>query len=223
MELVHSKCYPDKEKIDFYQSPISEHQAYSMLVDFDWNEELKKPLKYCSPSIDFIKLRNRKRIVLSGIGNSKLEEFQIMFIEPISNYNNDIFNEKNYYNTDSYSKNVSISDGYKMFQMFISGNYSKLKNQLNNDLISVEYKIKSRHRQKGLSNTQVDIDLHPFFQKLLRILSPLLVLFFWGLTFIAYKFNNEVDGIVILFGGIGLAYALGIIYYEFIAPKKKHR
>ena len=132
MRYIYSICYPDKEEIDFFKAPINKEDVMSLVGQFDWATELKKEIEYYSPSLDFINLNNRNRIILSGIGDSKLTAFQVMYLEPIDEPLDDVFSEDNYLgkNPSSRSRELSIEESLHLLKEFLADNFEPVKNVL---------------------------------------------------------------------------------------------
>ena len=208
MKYKYSIAYPDTETVKFIDDPKSKEEIVTVIQEFDWNKELRKEVEFYSPSIDLINLEDKKRIIFSGIGNSKLEEFQIMFIEPIINYSNKVFDEKNYHNTNSYSKAFNIDDADKILGHFLNKDYNKIIQNFNLD----SYSSNSSH-----TNTKTEFEpenpetINIYLKLFLAFCAPFLTL----ITILAgvkiYEFEQEIGletGIVL---GVGILFFIATI------------
>lgn len=223
VELKYSICYPDKEAIQFGNETLNEGDARRLLQDFDFDSELVKPINHYSPSLDFIRLDDRFRLILSGLGNGQLESFMVMFVEPKRNYNSDEFDEGNYRGTESFTKELSIDESFEIFEKFISQEYKQLRSKLKIEerakLIrqpSPEFGAQYITPEEQYEPDSVEEPYHEsvFENILARVGGPLLSLFFGGLTFVSIQGKDSPVFITLLFGSLFLVFLVGSILFE---------
>lgn len=118
MRYKYSICYPDKDQIDFPYETIGNEEVIQLVKKFDWDKELNKELVFYAPSLDFINISNKKRMILSGIGKGKLEKFQVMYVLPNNDNVIKAFDNSNYYNSEEYYGNFSINISLQILYEF---------------------------------------------------------------------------------------------------------
>ncbi|MDF1698708.1 MAG: hypothetical protein P1U56_22840 [Saprospiraceae bacterium] len=133
MSYKYSICYPDKEEIDFPEEEINGDQVIELVKNFNWDDELKKEIEVYSPSLDFIRISNKRRLILSGIGEGKLEEFQIMYSFPNDENASKAFDAKNYYMSEEYTVVVGIEEAYEILKAFLDQQYDVLLSKMQID------------------------------------------------------------------------------------------
>ena len=126
MKFVYTICYPDKEEIDVFEKIIDGEEVVKIFSSFDFNTELKKPIEFYSPSLDFIRLSDKSRLIFSGLGERKLKDFQVMYIIPSNTDFTNVFNEKNYLGSTDYTQIVSVSKALELLNCFIRSDDDKL-------------------------------------------------------------------------------------------------
>ncbi len=225
MKFKYSICYPDKDEIDYFQDPVCGDDLHELMKEFDWEKELAKRVDHYSPSFDFINLEDNRRIILSGVGKAKLESFQVMFILPKWIGYEDVFNDENYYNTDSYSKVVSVNKGYEFLQKFIQGKYEVIKKSLNKDMsmsdfsvpdpepVSEEEKLKPGKSDKTNIRYEI-IDQNDAPHLFYRILGPLLSLISLMVFIFLFVNSVKIGGYVFFSGGVFVLLLITTIYFE---------
>jgi hypothetical protein len=89
MNYKYSICYPDKEQIQYIDTPISGNEVVAIAKKFDWLEQLKltesiNPNKvYYSPSLDFKCIENERSFCLTADFNKNKEiEFSLWYNRP---------------------------------------------------------------------------------------------------------------------------------------------
>jgi hypothetical protein len=120
MKFVHTICYPDRAEIDVFERIIDGNKVLDIFSSFDFDTELKKPIEFYSPSIDFIRLEDKIRLIFSGIGKRKLQEFQVMYIIPPDAQFTNVFNQKNYFGSTEYTNVVSVPVALELLKCFIN-------------------------------------------------------------------------------------------------------
>ena len=123
MKYKYSICYPDKSEIEFVEEIIEENQIVQLVQSFDWDNEVIKEIEHYSPSLDFINLKNKKRLILSGIGKEKLSQFQVTYVIPNDENCEEAFDDDNYYDTEEYYANCDIETSYEILNEFLNLDY----------------------------------------------------------------------------------------------------
>lgn len=89
MNYKYSICYPDKEQIQYIETPISGNEVLTIAKKFDWLEQLKisesiDPNKvYYSPSLDFKCIDSERSFGLTADFNKNKEmEFSLWYNRP---------------------------------------------------------------------------------------------------------------------------------------------
>lgn len=226
MKLIYSICYPDRKEIEYFHKPISEKEALQLINEFGWEEELRKEQEFYSPSLDFIKLDNKKRCIVSGMGKGKLESFQIMYIQPNGTNSVDIFNDDNYRNGESYSKEVTLEEGFRLLDDYFNDNeigiisvLDKDREVLNEPLTARELNVLNKEFKRGEPIKDFE-DYNIFAQLFFRSLGPVLILFFFWMFLQFYSLEGNWDEGSLLFGGLSLFFLIGTIIFELNLKKK---
>lgn len=235
MNLIYSICYPDKGDIDYFTVPITEDEVLQLITDFDWKTELEKTLVHYAPSIDFIRLGDKKRIIVSGIGDGILESFQIMYIKPEHSDFIDIFDEANYTNAVCYTKHAAIEEGFAIIDDFLKDEEILLISKLEKDgnearnpsiIIKDRYPLSDSTTFQALTDSEVNgpfknfEDHSAFAQLLFRMLGPLVILLFFGLSTYIYTLTGTLDPLSLIFGMVGFFFLIGTVIFEFNLRRK---
>lgn len=220
MEFKYSICYPDKDEIDFFDLPIDKSEVLRLVKEFDWDNELPKEILFYAPGLDFIKIIDRQRIIFSGIGEGKLESFQVMYILPNTKNHRNVFDESNYKNTDSFTSEVSIAKGYELLQHFVAGEYQELTNVLKKDLtyadaLGVNPNLKIQLNQERHLEFSKEKNRQNTHKRLFtRVAGPLASFMFFVLALGFYVISNNISEGVYIFGGISIIFIIGSILFE---------
>ncbi len=135
MKYKYSICYPDKEEIEHIEKSVDRDEVVSLVKNHNWAEEIQKEIEHYSPNLDFISLKNRKRIIMSGFGNTALEGFYITYITPndigedllVDDSNaHDVFNQDYYLGGEDYSSEFGTEESFEILDAFLSENYDDL-------------------------------------------------------------------------------------------------
>jgi len=89
MNFKYSICYPDKEEIQYFETPISGNQVLKIAKNYNWTEQLNlcKSLEqdkiFYNPSIDFKCINNERSFCLTADFNKNKEvEFSLWYNRP---------------------------------------------------------------------------------------------------------------------------------------------
>ena len=126
MKYKYSICYPDKPEIQFPDEALEKNQIVQLVKSFDWDNEVTKEIEYYSPSLDFINLKNKMRLILSGFVIDELRQFQIGYIIPNDEKAEKAFDDNNYYNAEEYYADFNIEKSYGVLNEFLNMNYGNV-------------------------------------------------------------------------------------------------
>jgi len=222
MKFCYSICYPDKEEIEYSKLIIGHEEIYKLIENFDWDTELSKKIDFYSPSLEFINIEDRKRIILSGIGDGYLEFFQIMFINPIPNFREEIFNEKNYRGTDSYCKTVAIEESTLILELFTSYRYQEIQDILTLDRSSgysnnrsLNESIRRKEPKRYFITSRVDFENRSLGERyLFRVAGPFLISFWSMAALITFRLEPFSNIGFMITSGVALMFLIGTILLE---------
>ena len=228
MKFVYTICYPDKEEIDVFERIIDGQEVINIFSSFDFNAELRKPREYFSPSIDFIRLSDKKRIVFSGLGKRRLREFQVTYIIPSNPDFTNVFNKKNYLGSTEHTKIVSVSKASEILQWFIGsedvkivewGRKIKSTNDVEINKKVIKSKIKPQNKSKIKSKTKrKSIGDSPLYKTIVTIIFKILgvglVMFFAAFSYVGYKYGGLLDFPTLLFGALAVLFIVVTIKFK---------
>lgn len=219
MKFVHTICYPDKSEIDVFERIIEGEEVINILSSFDFNAHLNKPIEFYSPSIDFIRLHDKKRLIFSGLGERKLKEFQVMYIIPSNTDFTNVFNEKNYLGSTEYTKIVSVSDAFEMLNSFVKSEDDKLlklaggyeevdvvveNNKTPTTVESRAPKVKKHNPSKKEGKARPNQIIRTIITIICRILFLCLVVFFALTAYGVYVVEGQMNAGTIVVGAIAV-------------------
>lgn len=194
MTYKYSLAYPDAEELEFSHHETTKEELLKIFQDFEWDTELNKELEYYNPSIDIYNCDNQNRIIFSGFGRTKLEEFLVMFLQPKSINFKDVFDEKNYNDADSYSKTHSVETAERILRLFLEQEYNEVMRFLELDSPS--------SNDKDASSDELNI----YAKLFLAACAPFLTLLLFSVTYMVYQMQANIDVAVIILFALSLLF-----------------
>jgi len=131
MKYKYSICHPDKEKIEYIDSPISGSEVLTIAKNYNWIEQLElfdslDHNKVCySPSLDFKCLNNNRSFCLTAeINKNKQIEFSLWYNRPkkVKIFFGLLGETEKMIVDDVYG--FSFDDAIKYLEYFINGQYN---------------------------------------------------------------------------------------------------
>ncbi len=197
MKFCYSKCYPDKGEIEFYRDEIDAAHVIDLFNTFGWSSELEKEIKFYSPSLEINRLNDKAKLIISGIGNGRLEKFIIMFFVPDSTFIEDVFNPASYKNAKLFESEFVPTKTFELLTLFLEGCVKEIEEEfVINKSININYRELS------------------FVEKLIcRIGGSLLALLMFYILILMIR-----DGVtgwpLVIVGGLFLIFVVGSIKFE---------
>ena len=134
MTYKYSICHPQKEDIEYLNSPISENEVLEIAKNYPWIEKLKfldslnqEDIHY-NPSIDFTCIENGKSFCLTAnYDNNKNLEFSLWYNRPKRvKVLFGLFGEKEKMVVDDIWS-ISFEKSLKYLEHFVNGNHSLIE------------------------------------------------------------------------------------------------
>jgi hypothetical protein len=138
MTYKYSICHPEKENIEYLNSPISENEVLEIAENYPWIEKLKfsdslnpENIHY-SPSIDFICIENEKSFCLTAnYDENKNLEFSLWYNRPKKvKVLFGLFGEKEKMIVDDVWS-INLEKSLKYLEHFVNGNHSLVEELFN--------------------------------------------------------------------------------------------
>jgi hypothetical protein len=138
MTYKYSICHPEKENIEYLNSPISENEVLEMAKNYPWIEKLKfsdslnpENIHY-NPSIDFICIENGKSFCLTAnFDDNKNLEFSLWYHRPKTvKVLFGLFGEKEKMVVDDVWS-INLEKSLKYLEHFVNGNYTLVEKLFN--------------------------------------------------------------------------------------------
>jgi hypothetical protein len=134
MNYKYSICHPEKEDIEYKNSPISEKEVLEIAENYPWIEKLKfsdtlKQENVCySPSLDFTSIENGKSFGLTADYDENGElEFSLWYNRPKKvKILFGLLGEKEKMIVDDFWS-LSFEKSLKYLKYFVDGNYSTIE------------------------------------------------------------------------------------------------
>ncbi len=223
MKLKYSKCYPDQSDIYFAPDSINANEALQLFQSFNWDEEVQKEVEHYSPSIDYIRIEDKQRIIFSGIGKGALKSFMVMFIYPNNPGLEKCFEEENYFQAKDVSAIVSIKEAKALLEKFLEGeDEGVLKILQESEEEAIEEPVEQAKNLVSTSSPEIEKNYseevgtyYSIFEHeiVVRILSLLVASLFSFLTFSFWRISG-INVFSLCFGILALGFIFGAIYYE---------
>ena len=130
MSFKYSICYPDKPDIEFVESEIEANDIVELVKSFNWNEEGKKQIEFYSISLDFVRIKDKHRLIISCVVENEIEIFQVTYIIPNDTNSKIIFDEKNYFSAEEYSAENYFAGTLNLLQKYLEEDYPGLIDEI---------------------------------------------------------------------------------------------
>ncbi|KAA3622987.1 MAG: hypothetical protein DWQ02_25285 [Bacteroidetes bacterium] len=220
----YSLCFPDSPDIYYAPESIDSKEAWKIYRSFPWEDWLKKEIEHYSPSIEYVRVSDKKIIIFSGIGHNYLEEFQIMYFEPLDPHEEDCFSESNYNNANEMTLEVSPSKASVILQKFLEGNDDSVtrmleteKKKLANERFSTVQDTKKKHLMGRIENRTIAERIQE--SDLFVRIAGLVVASLFFVFAISTIEHGEINGLTVFFGLLAIGYLVGAVIYEIIRKK----
>ncbi|WP_405567126.1 hypothetical protein [Polaribacter sp. Asnod6-C07] len=134
MNFKYSICHPEKEDIEYINSPISEKEVLEIAENYPWIEKLKfsdtlkqENVQY-SPSLDFTNIENKKSFCLTaGYDKNGKLEFSLWYSRPKKvKVLFGLLGEKEKMVVDDFWS-LNFENSLKYLEHFVNGNYSTIE------------------------------------------------------------------------------------------------
>ncbi len=134
MTFKYSICHPEKEDIEYKNSPISEKEVLEITKNYPWLEKLKfsdtlkqKNVHY-NPSLDFTNIENGKSFCLTaGYDKNGKLEFSLWYNRPKKvKVIFGLLGEKEKMVVDDFWS-LNFDKSLKYLEYFVNGNYSSIE------------------------------------------------------------------------------------------------
>ncbi|MEE9409003.1 MAG: hypothetical protein V3V28_13115 [Polaribacter sp.] len=128
MSFKYSICYPDRENIDYKNTPITKEEVLDIAKNYPWEEQLKVKGENYNPSLDFINIENKKSFCLTAnFDNNHNIEFSLWFNRPKKvKIFFGLFGEKEKMIVDDVWS-IQLEDSIKFLEFFVNENYKDLE------------------------------------------------------------------------------------------------
>ena len=125
MTFTYSICYPDKEDIQYFKKEISGKEMLNIIKSFPWNMELQKDIHYYSPSIEINRIKDKNKLIISGLGKGRLSNYMVMLFIVKNDMVQNVFNQKEYRKAKVFEGQMSIMKTEELVNQFVTGSLSK--------------------------------------------------------------------------------------------------
>lgn len=120
MGYNYSISYPDKEKTEYFKDEVNASHIMQLFNSFNWAQELQKPVEYYSPSIEINRLSDKVKLILTGVGNEKLDDFMVSLLIPKPDTIANEFDRKDYKKSKHQEERLSIAKSQMILNIFLS-------------------------------------------------------------------------------------------------------
>lgn len=130
MIFNYSLCYPDKQKIDYFRDEVNASYIAEVFKSFNWDQELKKPIKYYNPSIEINRLSDKVKLILTAVGNVQLDKFIVMLFIPKADTIGNEFDREAFKNSKCHEEYLSVDKSQLILNEFLAYKSPELIRQL---------------------------------------------------------------------------------------------
>ena len=131
----YSICYPDNSEIEYPKEILTAEQVKSMVINYPWQDQLRKlkALKWeeisFHPSLDFKHIENKFSFCLTAEGEPEKYSFAIWYNRPVMRkILFGILGEKPRFEV--IDKAFSKEESFVLLDLFLEGNYEKIEERM---------------------------------------------------------------------------------------------
>ncbi len=221
MKFNYSICYPNESDIDFYDVVLNRSQVHSLVKNYPWNQYLGIEVEYYNIGIDIINIYDRNRIIFNADGSTQNIRFQIMYILPNSIILESVFDQRNYYKSQSYTlQDASLSEAIDILELFTSGYYEQFLSRFAKDECQSDFNPRSVDEEIG-HKSRVGLDMPNTYTKLYVDPITNFVVRFVGLVILPVFFLFMGASGMYPFYLVAFFFFVGSLIYEIRLYRKK--
>ena len=197
MTFNYSTCYPDTDIIEYHRQSVTSDDILEIFKKHDWNGELKKELKFYSPSLEVNRLEDKVKLIISGLGKGKLDEFMLMLLVSKKDSVKDEFEYTEYKGAKQYEGRFSTTETRKILDLFLKGQTKVITARFNQ-------KIEVKTSDRPMSTLEI------WIARIGGILLSILMIY----VFILLIIDDIMGWPLVIAGGFMAIFIIGSIRFE---------